>query len=81
MSLTHDIELARTQSNTVSCLMLDVKGAFDHVSTNQLLKIMTKLQLPKQVQSWTKSFLEKRKAGLAFDGEKQEIQDIRIEIP
>ena len=51
MSLTHDIELARTQSNTVSCLMLDIKRAFDHLSTNQLLKIMTKLQLLKQVQS------------------------------
>ena len=34
MSLSHDIELARTESNTVSCLMLDVKGAFNHVSTN-----------------------------------------------
>ena len=34
MSLTHNIELARTQSNTVSCLMLNVKGAFNHVSTN-----------------------------------------------
>ena len=41
---------------------------------------MTKLQLLKQVQSWTKSFLEKRKAELAFNEEKQEIQDIKIEI-
>ena len=41
---------------------------------------MIKLQLLKQVQSWTKSFLEKRKAELAFDKEKQEIQDIKIEI-
>ena len=73
MSLIYDIKLARTQSNTLSCLMLDIKEAFDHVSTNQLLKIMTKLQLLKQVQSWTKSFLEKRKAELAFNEEKQEI--------
>ena len=41
---------------------------------------MTKLQLSKQVQSWTKSFLEKRKAELVFDEEKQEIQDIKIGI-
>ena len=45
MSLTHDIELVRTKSNTVSCLMLKVKRAFNHVLTNQLLYIMTKLQL------------------------------------
>ena len=42
---------------------------------------MIKLQLIKQVQSWTKSFLEKRKAELVFNEEKQEIQDIKIEIP
>ena len=42
---------------------------------------MTKLQLLKQVQSQTKSFLEKRKAELALNEEKQEIQDIKIEIP
>ena len=34
MSLTHDIKLVRTESNTVSCLMLDIKEAFNHVSTN-----------------------------------------------
>ncbi|SLM36675.1 Ribonuclease H-like domain [Lasallia pustulata] len=81
MALTHDIELARNQKQTLSCLFLDVKGAFDHVSTKQLLRIMSELQLPRQVQNWTKSFLEKRKAGLAFDGEKQRIQGIEIGIP
>ncbi|SLM36388.1 reverse transcriptase [Lasallia pustulata] len=80
MALTHDIELARNQKQTLSCLFLDVKGAFDHVSTKQLLRIMSELQLPRQVQNWTKSFLEKRKAGLAFDGEKQRIQGIEIGI-
>ena len=81
MALTHDIELAWNQKDTLSCLLLDVKGAFDHVSTKQLLRIMSELHLPTQVQTWTKSFLEKRKAGLAFDGEKQRIQDIEIGIP
>ena len=32
MTLTHNIELAKNQGNTLSCLMLDVKGAFDHIS-------------------------------------------------
>ena len=81
MTLTHDIELVRNQGNTLSCLMLDVKGAFDHISVHQLLTIMYKLQLSKEIQSWTEFFLQKRKAGLAFDEEKQDIQDIEIEIP
>ena len=34
MSLTHNIKLVRTQSNTLSCLMLNVKKAFNYVSTN-----------------------------------------------
>ena len=34
MSLIHDIELVRTQSNTLSCLMLNIKRAFNHVSKN-----------------------------------------------
>ena len=61
--------------------MLDVKDTFDHISIHQLLIIMEELQLPKEIQNWTKSFLQKRKAGLAFDEERQEIQDIEIEIP
>ena len=81
MTLTHDIELVRNQSNTLSCLMLDVKEAFNHILVHQLLTIMYKLQLSKEIQSWTEFFLQKRKASLAFDEEKQDIQDIEIEIP
>ena len=51
MTLTHDIELVRNQSNTLSCLMLDVKEAFNHISVHQLLTIMYKLQLSKEIQS------------------------------
>ena len=43
MTLTHNIELAKNQGNTLSCLMLDVKGAFDHISIYQLLATMKKL--------------------------------------
>ena len=76
ITLTHNIELAKNQGNTLSCLMLDVKGAFDYISIYQLLAIMEKLQLFQEIQKWTKSFLQKRKTGLAFDGERQQIQDI-----
>lgn len=50
MTLTHDIELVNNQGNTLSCLFLDVKGAFDHISIHQLLAIMEKLQLPQEIQ-------------------------------
>ena len=38
--LTHDIQRAWTKGNIVFCLIIDVKGAFDHVSKDQLLKVL-----------------------------------------
>jgi hypothetical protein len=49
MCLTHDIQLANNNNKVLSALLLDVKGAFDHVSLNQLLKVMKKLHLPQTV--------------------------------
>ena len=44
-NLTHDIQLTLKQKLITSCLFLNVKKAFDHVSTNQLLIILIKLNL------------------------------------
>ena len=49
MSLTHDIQEANNKGKVLSCLLLDVKGAFDHVSIQQLVTVMKKLKLPSQV--------------------------------
>ncbi len=50
-----------------SVLFIDVKGAFDHISTNQLIKICIDLGLPKSLCTWIDSFLIDRKIQLAFD--------------
>ncbi len=57
LCLTHDIQLANHQKRTLSALLLDVKEAFDHVSLNQLLKIMQKLHLPHILTKWVQLFL------------------------
>ncbi len=49
MNLTHDIQLARANNNTVSCVLLNIKEAFDHVSLAQLVKILKKLKMSKTV--------------------------------
>ncbi len=49
MCLTHDIQLINNNNKVLSALLLDVKEAFDHVSLNQLLKVMKKLHLPQTV--------------------------------
>ena len=49
LSLVHDIQLAKHEKKVTSVLFMDIKGAFDHVSANQMLKIYQKLQLPKSL--------------------------------
>jgi len=45
LCLTHDIQFANHNKKILSALLLNVKKAFDHVSLNQLLKIMQDLHL------------------------------------
>ena len=47
LSLVHDIQLAKHEKKATSVLFLDIKGAFDHVSANHLLKICQDLKLSK----------------------------------
>src|SRR5436190_17098050 len=49
LSLVHNIQLAKHEEKVTSVLFMDIKGAFDHVSANQMLKICQKLQLPKSL--------------------------------
>src|SRR6266496_3404305 len=67
MILIHDIQLAKQDKKVISALFINVKGAFDHVSANQLIKICIDLNLPKSLCSWIDSFLVDRKIQLAFD--------------
>ena len=81
MALVHDVQQAKCNGIVLSALFVDVKGAFDHVSRTQLLLILQSLGLPPAVLSWTDSFLSDRKLGLAFDGQRQPLQQINTGIP
>jgi hypothetical protein len=52
MAIIHDIQLAKTEGLKSSCLFLDIKGAFDHVSINQLLGFCQRLKLPISLCNW-----------------------------
>ena len=60
---------------------MDIKEAFNHVLANQILKICQKLQLPKSLYYWIRSFLQNRKIQLKFDGNSQKMTNIDIGIP
>jgi len=61
-------------------LFLDVKGAFDHVSLNQLLKVMKRLHLPLIVLRWVQCFFTNRSITLVFNGERNQSQSVNSEI-
>ena len=81
MSLIHDIQLAKYEKKITSALFIDIKGAFDHVSTNHLLRICQKLGLPKNLCFWIESFMQNRMIQLAFDGEIQDKTKVEVGIP
>ncbi len=45
MILIHNIQLAKQNKKDLLALFINVKGSFDHVSVNQLIKICIKLVL------------------------------------
>jgi hypothetical protein len=45
LNLVHDAQMTKNRGNTLICLLLNVKGAFDHVALKQLVKILIKLKI------------------------------------
>ena len=56
MILIHNIQFAKQDKKVTSTLFIDVKGAFDHVSANYLIKICIELGLLKLLYSWIDFF-------------------------
>ena len=81
MLLTTEIQTNKQYGLTTSAVFLDVKGAFDHVSLNQLLGTMKEQHLPFNLITWVKSFLCNRKLRLAFNGEVENFRSIDTGIP
>ena len=81
LSLVHNIQIAKKKRKHTSTLFVDVKGAFDHVSPNQLIRICFKLKLLLALIKWIVCFLSARSMQLAFDGDITSNTSILIGIP
>jgi ribonuclease HI len=79
--LSNEVEQNKRLNRRSTSLFLDVKGAFDHVSKNQLLATLRKLQLPTNLIAWVSSFLQDRQLRLSFDGQTEEFSSIETGIP
>ncbi len=78
--LTHDIQFINHHEQTLSALLLNVKKAFNHVSLNQLLKIMQDLYLLYILTKWIQSFLLDQTVSLVFNEERNSDQKVKSEI-
>ena len=81
LSLIYDIQMAKNAGNKTSILFVDIKGAFDHVSKNQMLRICIRLGLLRNLIQWIASFLSDRQIALAFDTEISLMSPLEIGIP
>jgi hypothetical protein len=80
LNLVHDAQMTKNRGITLTCLLLNVKGAFDHVALMQLVKILIKLEIAVNLIDWVKSFLQNRVIGLTFDRERQKPEKISTGI-
>lgn len=60
-TLVHTIQEKWQEKKLAAALFMDVKGAFDHVSKEQLLTWMIELGVNGSLVAWTCSFLTDRK--------------------
>jgi ribonuclease HI len=79
--LQSKVQEAWEKKHTTALLFVDVKGAFDHVSANQLLAMCKKLKLPLALIRWINFFLSERSVQLRFNGQTQPLQRVKIGIP
>ena len=79
--LYNNVQEQRKRGLVTSTVFVDVKGAFDHVSCNRLLTVLSQLGFPLSLISWVLSFLSERFLQLSFDGQMQSFRQIIAGIP
>lgn len=62
------VEETWNQGKIAGLLLMDVKGAFDHVSRNQLLRSMRDMKIDGNLIKWVGSFMTDRRLQLVIDG-------------
>lgn len=80
-ALVNLIEINKKGGLVTSALFLDVKGAFDNVSSSRLLRTLRNLLLPPPLLSWVTSFLSSRQTALAFNSKTEPMQPVTTGIP
>jgi hypothetical protein len=67
MALMHEVEANAGNHFMMSALFLDIRGAFDNISSACLCTMIHMLGYPTAVMSWCSSFLSDRTTALLFN--------------
>jgi hypothetical protein len=62
-------------------LLMDVKGAFDHVSRGRLLARMVEMRIESNLVRWVSSFMEGRRIRMVIDGCERAERNVQTGIP
>ena len=79
--MIHKVHEMWENQHVAGALLMDVKGAFDHVSRARLAKKMADLGIDNDLIGWTQSFLINRWVELVIDGYTNPKQKVETEIP
>ena len=79
--LIQEVQETWNKGEIAATLLMDVKGAFDHVSKPHLLNRMKELQLDPCLIRWTESFLSDRRVSMVIDGEPMTEHRVTTGVP
>ena len=75
------VEEAWGRGNTAAVLLMDVKGAFQHVAKGNLIKRMEEMEFEANLVRWVESFMEDRKVIRSMDGKEGDSMDVETGVP
>jgi hypothetical protein len=81
MALAHDVDIGNKQRLVTTALFLDVRGAFDNVSSTRLTHTMRQRGCPRPVISWCSTFLSGWTMALSFDRRTDQQRPVSTGIP
>jgi hypothetical protein len=74
--LRKKVEQAWMRRKTVAVLLMDVKGAFPHVTKGNLIKRMVEMGFEADLVRWVESFKEERQVIMSMDGKEGDSMEV-----
>jgi hypothetical protein len=81
LTLLHDIQSAQQAGLKTGILLFDIRGYFDNINHERLIKVFTDLGFAPELVSWCRSFLTDRTVRLKFNGKTSDPFEFTVGTP